>query len=55
MKDCASRRVNLPMTLTTFKHFSCLYEVQLAINTMRTCDSVRPPHFDQVIPANLFR
>jgi len=55
MKDGASRSVNLPMTLTTFKHFSCAYEVQLAINTMGTCDSIWPPHFDQVIPANLFR
>jgi hypothetical protein len=55
MKNCASRSVNLPMTLATFKHFSCLYEVQLAISTIGTFDSVWPPHFDQVIPANLFR
>ena len=53
MKDCACRRVDLLMASAAFEHFSCLYEVQLAIDTMATLDSVWPSHFDQVIPAPL--
>ena len=42
MKDCACRSVDLLMASAAFEHLSCLYEVQLAINTMATLDSVWP-------------